>query len=129
MSSIDVSDMKAFINGIEVLKKDGNKVLYPIHVTNIMVTELNLEDKKRNFASFKWLDDKTGKVMNFYPTKLKAKIIPVEVVNGSIQRALEHGLRTACNLAQRHARILAPALDARRRATPGAPRRRVRARR
>ena len=46
----------------------------------------HLEDKKRNFASFKWLDDKTGKVMNFYPTKLKAKIIPVEVVNGSIQR-------------------------------------------
>ena len=44
---VDVNKMKVFITGIEMIKKDGNKVLYPINVTNLVVTELNLEDKKR----------------------------------------------------------------------------------
>ncbi|MET0071129.1 MAG: hypothetical protein ABW096_13920 [Candidatus Thiodiazotropha sp.] len=46
----------------------------------------HLEKKKRVHARFMWLDDKTGKSMDFYPTKFKAKIIPVEAVRGSIRR-------------------------------------------
>ncbi len=47
IEKIDTAKMKAFITGIEVIKKDGNKVPYPIQVTNIEIIELNLEDKKR----------------------------------------------------------------------------------
>ncbi len=44
---IDVNKMKAYITGIDMIKKDGSKVIYPIHVTNLQIVELNLEDKKR----------------------------------------------------------------------------------
>ena len=30
-----------------MIKKDGTKVFYPIHPSNLVVTELNLDDKKR----------------------------------------------------------------------------------
>ncbi|MES9970900.1 MAG: hypothetical protein ABW092_12775 [Candidatus Thiodiazotropha sp.] len=46
----------------------------------------HLQEKKRAHTRFMWLDDKTGKSMNFYPTKFKAKIIPVETIAGSIRR-------------------------------------------
>ena len=35
------------MSGIEMSKKDGTKSLYPIHVSNLSITELNLDDKKR----------------------------------------------------------------------------------
>jgi large subunit ribosomal protein L24 len=38
---------KVLIEGIQLVKKDGNKVNYPIHPSNLIITELNLEDKKR----------------------------------------------------------------------------------
>ncbi|MES9991785.1 MAG: hypothetical protein ABW098_07520 [Candidatus Thiodiazotropha sp.] len=46
----------------------------------------HLEEKKRKHAGFMWLDDKTGKSMKFYPTKFRAKIIPVDETSGSIKR-------------------------------------------
>ena len=36
------------ITGIEATKKDGNKVAVMINPSNLVVEELNLEDKKRN---------------------------------------------------------------------------------
>lgn len=39
-----------YINGIESTKKDGTKVRYPISPSNLMITELNLEDKMRQKA-------------------------------------------------------------------------------
>ncbi|MBU2639551.1 MAG: 50S ribosomal protein L24 [Nanoarchaeota archaeon] len=39
--------MKVQIEGIQLVKRDGNKVYYPIHPSNLIITELNLEDKKR----------------------------------------------------------------------------------
>jgi large subunit ribosomal protein L24 len=38
---------KVYITGIETIKKDGSKALYPINTSNIMITELNTDDKRR----------------------------------------------------------------------------------
>ena len=35
------------IKGAQITKMDGNKVFYPIHPSNVIITELNLKDKKR----------------------------------------------------------------------------------
>lgn len=47
VSKVDYKKIKVMIEGIEIIKKDGNKVPYPIHPSNIMITTLKLEDKKR----------------------------------------------------------------------------------
>jgi large subunit ribosomal protein L24 len=44
---IDLKKGKAIISGIEIMKKDGSKAFYPIYVSNLMITELNLDDKER----------------------------------------------------------------------------------
>ncbi len=47
---IDEVNMKktfVYIGGIEVTKKDGTKTRYPIHPSNLMITEINLDDKMR----------------------------------------------------------------------------------
>jgi len=36
-----------YIGGIEITKKDGTKARYPLHPSNLMITELNLDDKMR----------------------------------------------------------------------------------
>jgi|TARA_B100002003_G_C14033439_1_gene498107 large subunit ribosomal protein L24 len=47
VEKIDLKKTKAIITGIELTKKDGSKVQYPITISNVMITELKLEDKKR----------------------------------------------------------------------------------
>jgi len=44
---IDTKKGRAFVNGVESVKKDGSKVLYPVHSSNLLIIELNLSDKKR----------------------------------------------------------------------------------
>jgi len=44
---VDIKKSKVYITGIEVIKKDGTKILYPIHPSNLLIEELNLTDKKR----------------------------------------------------------------------------------
>jgi large subunit ribosomal protein L24 len=44
---IDTKKQKLYINGIEIVKKDGTKVIYPINQSNVTITELNLEDRMR----------------------------------------------------------------------------------
>ena len=39
---------KVKITGIDITKKDGNKTEYLIHPSNLIITELNIDDKKRN---------------------------------------------------------------------------------
>lgn len=48
VDKIDLKRGKAVITGIEITKKDGSKVPYAITVSNLIITELKLEDKKRN---------------------------------------------------------------------------------
>lgn len=44
---VDTKKTRVIISGIEIQKKDGSKTIYPIHPSNVIITELNLEDKKR----------------------------------------------------------------------------------
>lgn len=47
---VSIKKEKIYVEGIERLKKDGNKVKVPIHPSNLMIIELNLEDKKRKIG-------------------------------------------------------------------------------
>jgi large subunit ribosomal protein L24 len=38
---------KIYVEGIEIQKKDGSKAFYPMNASNLMITDLNLDDKKR----------------------------------------------------------------------------------
>jgi large subunit ribosomal protein L24 len=44
---IDTRKQRVFVTGIELLKKDGSKTMYPIKPSNLMIQELDLSDKKR----------------------------------------------------------------------------------
>ncbi|MEM3126912.1 MAG: 50S ribosomal protein L24 [Candidatus Woesearchaeota archaeon] len=47
ITRVDRKNYKIFVEGIELTKKDGSKVFPPLDPSNVMITELNLEDKKR----------------------------------------------------------------------------------
>jgi len=47
VDSVNLKKTFIHINGMEKTKKDGSKVFYPINPSNVMITELNLDDKKR----------------------------------------------------------------------------------
>jgi len=44
---LDIKDTKLKIDGINIKKKDGSKVNVKIHPSNLQITDLNLDDKKR----------------------------------------------------------------------------------
>jgi len=44
---VDLKKSKVYVSGVEMIKKDGTKVFYPVHPSNLVVTEINLDDKKR----------------------------------------------------------------------------------
>ena len=43
---VDIKKSKVYISGVELAKKDGSKMQYPIHASNIIITELH-PDKRR----------------------------------------------------------------------------------
>jgi len=47
---INVKERKIYIQGIENIRKDGTKSICPIHPSNLMITELFIEDRKRKAA-------------------------------------------------------------------------------
>lgn len=47
IDKIDLKKGRLYVEGIEVIKKDGTKVLRSIHPSNVIILELNLDDKKR----------------------------------------------------------------------------------
>jgi len=47
VTRVDRNKIKVYIIGIEQIKKDGNKTQYPINPSNLMITELKLDDKNR----------------------------------------------------------------------------------
>ncbi len=53
---VDLKKSKAYLAGIDMIKKDGSKTLYPISPSNLIIRSLNLEDKKR-----KKILDRVGK--------------------------------------------------------------------
>ena len=44
---IDLKKTEVYVGGIEVTKKDGSKTTHPIDPSNLLITELNLDDKLR----------------------------------------------------------------------------------
>src|SRR3989344_336430 len=40
-------EKKIYITNIHIFKKDGTKTFYPIHPSNLIIQELNVDDKKR----------------------------------------------------------------------------------
>ena len=44
---IDLKKTRVFVSGAELTKKDGTKKLIAVHPSNIMITELSLDDKQR----------------------------------------------------------------------------------
>jgi large subunit ribosomal protein L24 len=47
VESISLKESRVMITGVEVAKKDGSKSKPLIHASNLLLTELNLDDKKR----------------------------------------------------------------------------------
>jgi len=44
---VDIKSTRVYITGIDRQKKDGSKSIIPIQPSNLMITELKLDDKKR----------------------------------------------------------------------------------
>ena len=44
---INMKKTRVFVSGVEVTKKDGTKRMLWLHPSNLMITELNLDDKLR----------------------------------------------------------------------------------
>jgi large subunit ribosomal protein L24 len=44
---IDIKKTKVYITGIDIIKKDGSKTFFSFNPSNLLITELNLDDKKR----------------------------------------------------------------------------------
>jgi large subunit ribosomal protein L24 len=47
ITRVDLKKYKVYVEGVTIKKADGTDVEKPVHPSNIMLTELNLEDKKR----------------------------------------------------------------------------------
>jgi len=47
VNRVDRVAERVFIDGVEAAKKDGTKVALSVHVTNLEIIELNLDDKRR----------------------------------------------------------------------------------
>ncbi|MFH1589767.1 MAG: 50S ribosomal protein L24 [archaeon] len=47
VESIEVKSMKVYLEKVDFTKKDGSKATRPFNASNLMITSLNLDDKKR----------------------------------------------------------------------------------
>lgn len=44
---IELGKTRVFVSGVEYTKKDGTKKMLPLNPSNLMITELNMDDKLR----------------------------------------------------------------------------------
>ncbi|MBW2974217.1 50S ribosomal protein L24 [Candidatus Woesearchaeota archaeon] len=47
VEKVDLKKCKVILSGIEITKKEGSQTTYPINPSNLVITELNLDDKMR----------------------------------------------------------------------------------
>ncbi|MBI2559435.1 50S ribosomal protein L24 [Candidatus Woesearchaeota archaeon] len=47
VESINIGKTSVLVSGAEITKKDGNKKLLGLHPSNLMITEMNIDDKLR----------------------------------------------------------------------------------
>lgn len=64
---------RVFITGIENIKKDGTKLPTQLHPSNLMIIDLNLEDKKRKQKLESHLKEKSSKPENHLKKESKTK--------------------------------------------------------
>ena len=50
---VDIKRERVYITGIERIKKEGTKLLVAFSPSNLMITELDLNDKKRKEKVFR----------------------------------------------------------------------------
>ena len=55
---INVKNEKIYVEGMQKTKKDGSKISIPFHPSNLLIIELNRDDKRRLKSKNK-LDEKT----------------------------------------------------------------------
>ena len=48
VEKVDVKNYRLFIDGVSVQKPDGNQIYHPVHPSNVMMVELDLDDEERN---------------------------------------------------------------------------------
>ena len=48
VEEVSLKKTSIYISGIETVKRDGTKARYPIHPSNLIITEVNMDDKVRN---------------------------------------------------------------------------------
>ena len=63
VAGTDVKKSRVFVESVEHVKKDGSKSYYPLNASNLMIMELNLDDKRRkkNLEKAVKKGDKNGK--------------------------------------------------------------------
>ena len=44
---VDVKHIKVYVTGCDYVKRDGNKILYPLQPSNLVLTQLDSQDKYR----------------------------------------------------------------------------------
>jgi large subunit ribosomal protein L24 len=44
---VNVKEQKVYITGVELIKRDGSKALFPVHPSNLLIQELDAADKRR----------------------------------------------------------------------------------
>jgi large subunit ribosomal protein L24 len=83
IESVNMRKLKVLLEGVYKSKKDGTKIKVYFMPSNLLITELNLDDKKRleainrKFTTAKKVEDKVRK--NAEPKKLEVKAKPVKV--------------------------------------------------
>ena len=62
VEEVDMKNLRVYISKIEHVKRDGSKARYPIQPSNLLLVELNTDDKLRLVAQKKEAKPKTEKV-------------------------------------------------------------------
>lgn len=48
VETVDLKNYRIMIEGVNVQKPDGNQVYHPVHPSNLMIMEMELDDDERN---------------------------------------------------------------------------------
>lgn len=47
VEKVSLRKRQVYIDNVKTTKKDGTRISVPVHPSNLLITELNLDDKKR----------------------------------------------------------------------------------
>lgn len=48
VANVDLKQMRLHIDGVTVEKADGSEQFYPVHASNVIITDLNMKDENRS---------------------------------------------------------------------------------